>query len=171
MARKALGESSGEARFIATAPRRGYRFVAEVREQTIEAAPDLGPPTAAAPADGTAGRRPSSAVLRRAGSTAVVLSLAVAAALVSWHRAPGRQSGRVRSLAVLPLRDLSGAAAGQEFTDGLTDALITDLGIVSALRVISRQSAMHYRDSSKTLPQILPAALPGLRIDVSGLGR
>ena len=50
-------------------------------------------------------------------------------------------SPRIRSLAVLPLESLSGDAAQDYFADGMTDALITDLGQVSALPMISRISA------------------------------
>ena len=61
---------------------------------------------------------------------------------------------QIRSLAVLPLANLSGDPTEEFFADGMTDALITDLGKISALRVISRTSVMHYRDAKKTLPEI-----------------
>src|SRR5207245_8312752 len=54
----------------------------------------------------------------------------------------------------LPLANLSGDPTEEFFADGMTDALITDLGKISALRVISRTSVMHYRDAKKTLPEI-----------------
>jgi len=61
---------------------------------------------------------------------------------------------RIRSLVVLPLANRSGDASQDFFTDGMTDALIADLAQIRALRVISRTSAMRYRDSKLPLPDI-----------------
>ena len=60
----------------------------------------------------------------------------------------------VRALAVLPLEDLSGTPGYEYFADGMTEALITSLAKIKALRVISRTSAMQYRGVRKSLPQI-----------------
>jgi TolB-like protein/Tfp pilus assembly protein PilF len=65
-----------------------------------------------------------------------------------------RIAARVRSLAVLPLENLTGDAAQEYFADGMTDALITRLAQIGALRVISRTSAMHYKGTHKKLPEI-----------------
>jgi TolB-like protein/Tfp pilus assembly protein PilF len=62
--------------------------------------------------------------------------------------------GTIRSLAVLPLDNLSGDPGQEYFADGMTEALIADLARVRGLRVISRTSSMAYRNSGKTLPQI-----------------
>ncbi|PYX08605.1 MAG: hypothetical protein DMG85_10295, partial [Acidobacteria bacterium] len=66
--------------------------------------------------------------------------------LMAWivHSA-SRPSSNIRSLAVLPLESLSGDASQDYFADGMTDELITDLGKISALRVISRTSVMPYK--------------------------
>ena len=61
---------------------------------------------------------------------------------------------QIDALAVLPLENLSHDPDQEYFADGLTDALITDLGKVSGLRVISRTSVMSYKKTSKSLPQI-----------------
>src|SRR5262249_24858240 len=58
------------------------------------------------------------------------------------------------SLAVLPLENLSGEEEQVYFADGITDALTTDLAQISSLRVISRTSAMQFKGSKETLPQI-----------------
>ena len=63
-------------------------------------------------------------------------------------------AGRIRSLAVLPLENLSKDPEQEYFADGMTEALITDLGKISELRVISRTSSMHYKGTRKTLPEI-----------------
>jgi eukaryotic-like serine/threonine-protein kinase len=65
-----------------------------------------------------------------------------------------RRSTRIRSLAVLPLADLSGDVEQAYFADGMTEALITDLAKIGALKVISRTSAMRYKGSNKPLPEI-----------------
>jgi TolB-like protein/DNA-binding winged helix-turn-helix (wHTH) protein/Flp pilus assembly protein TadD len=59
-----------------------------------------------------------------------------------------------RSIAVLPLQNLSNNPAEDYFADGMTDELTTDLAQFGSLRVISRTSAMHYKGASKTAPEI-----------------
>ncbi len=66
----------------------------------------------------------------------------------------GVSAAAIRSIAVLPLANLSSDPEQQYFADGMTDALITDLAQIQALRVISRTSAMQYKGTSKRLPEI-----------------
>jgi serine/threonine protein kinase/tetratricopeptide (TPR) repeat protein len=107
---------------------------------------------------------PSSNPWRRAarpaayGAAAVLLLAAVFFGLNmrGWR---GRLRGRVspvsmRSLAVLPMVNLSGDPNQEYFADGMTDVLITDLGKISALRVISRTSVMQYKGGRKPLREI-----------------
>jgi len=61
---------------------------------------------------------------------------------------------RIESIAVLPLENLSGDKDQEYFADGMTEALITDLGKIGALRVISRTSVMRYKGTKKPLPEI-----------------
>ncbi len=65
-----------------------------------------------------------------------------------------RGDGRVESIAVLPLENLSGDPEQEFFADGMTDELISNIAKVSALRVISRTSVMRYKDTVKSLPEI-----------------
>lgn len=60
----------------------------------------------------------------------------------------------ITSLAVLPLVNLSQDAAQEYFANGMTEALIANLAQVKALRVISRTSVMHYKNTNLTLPEI-----------------
>ncbi|MGH7530654.1 MAG: BTAD domain-containing putative transcriptional regulator [Gemmatimonadales bacterium] len=60
----------------------------------------------------------------------------------------------IRSLAVLPLENLSSDSAQQAFVDGMHDVLITELARYPELRVTSRTSVMRYRDSQRELPEI-----------------
>jgi TolB-like protein/Tfp pilus assembly protein PilF/predicted Ser/Thr protein kinase len=93
-----------------------------------------------------------------------IAAAAVGAALIAlllWKsggkpRAPAESAGRteVRSLAVLPLENLSQDPEQAYFADGMTDELIARLSKISALRVISRTSAMRYKGSKKSLPEI-----------------
>jgi len=70
-------------------------------------------------------------------------------------RAPAASAhSPIRSVAVLPLANLSGDPEQEYFADGMTDALITDLGKISALRVISRTSVMRYKDTKKPAQEI-----------------
>jgi len=63
-------------------------------------------------------------------------------------------AGEITSIAVLPLKNLSGDPAQEYFADGMTEALITELGQISTLQVISHQSVLCYRQTAKPLPQI-----------------
>ena len=65
-----------------------------------------------------------------------------------------RPANRINSLAVLPLENLSHDSEQEYFADGMTDALTTDLSKIGSLRVISRTSAMRYKRTSKSLPEI-----------------
>jgi len=92
----------------------------------------------------------------------LVLGLAVVAALLIVfsltsvrERLLGRPSApHIESLAVLPLVNLSGNPEQDFFADGMTETLITDLGKISALRVISRTSVVQYKGTKKPLPEI-----------------
>src|SRR5713226_939751 len=73
----------------------------------------------------------------------------------SWDRLVGRERPpQIRSLAVLPLENFSHDPDQEYFADGMTDALITDLAQISALRVISRTSVMRYKRTQKAVPEI-----------------
>lgn len=71
----------------------------------------------------------------------------------SLRNAP-QQPLPIQSLVVLPLDNLSGDSTQEYFADGMTDALIGELAKIGALRVISRTSAMQYKGTKKSLPQI-----------------
>jgi serine/threonine protein kinase/tetratricopeptide (TPR) repeat protein len=95
------------------------------------------------------------ALSRRTGSLLVGAAIALIAVLLIF-RYLGRSAGpgRIESLAVLPLANLSGDPQQEYFADGMTEELITALAKVSALRVVSRTSAMRYKSSTKALPEI-----------------
>ena len=100
---------------------------------------------------------------QRSIALAALLFLMVAVSvtlLVYFRRSADRREsassnlGAIDSIAVLPFQNLSGDATQEYFVDGMTDALIGDLAKIGALRVISRTSSMHYKGTSKSLPEI-----------------
>jgi TolB-like protein/DNA-binding winged helix-turn-helix (wHTH) protein/tetratricopeptide (TPR) repeat protein len=156
--RYALGDSADNSRFIATVGGRGYRFIAPVERGIQELAPPVALPEVALPA------KPVRAARRAwmAGSSALALLIILVFVIFfrgnvgTWVRqlTPGSGPGRIQSLAVLPLENLSNNPEEQYFADGMTDELTTELAAIGSLRVISRTSVMHYRKTTKTLPQI-----------------
>lgn len=73
----------------------------------------------------------------------------------SWDRLVGRgRPSKIRSIAVLPLENLSRDPDQEYFADGMTDAVITDLAKIGALRVISRPSVMRYKRTQRSVPEI-----------------
>jgi TolB-like protein/DNA-binding winged helix-turn-helix (wHTH) protein/Flp pilus assembly protein TadD len=158
--RDALGDSAENPRFIETVARRGYRFLADV------AVVQDGPPERAAgdpalQADAGPLARPEAGISSRAPPRALTWRLAgfglalVLAAALSWILYTSRNSApTIRSLAVLPLGNLSGDTSQDYFADGMTEELITQLGQISALRVISSSSVMRYKGARKPLAEI-----------------
>lgn len=88
------------------------------------------------------------------GILAVLLAIAVFALRPWSDRISRRTAGRIHSLAVLPLDNLSGQQEQEYFSDGMTDALITELAQIQELTVISRTSVFPYKDTRKPMPQI-----------------
>ena len=150
--RDALGDSPDKPQFIETIPRRGYRFIAPV--SAPKTSRGGAPPTHVASSTAERDRSGSSTRRRALLSTLLVFSLAVVFFSVSryWR---GRSAERnIRSLAVLPLENLSRDPAQDYFADGMTDELITSLAKLQTLKVISRSSVMRYKGTNKTLPQM-----------------
>jgi len=142
--RQVLGDAADAPRFIETLPRRGYRLIAGVDGREMETPRPLVPRPR---------RRPALA----AGGALVI------AALLAWSDAGGLRTrlkggvprGRIESLAVLPLENLSRDPEQDYFVEGMHEALITDLAKLSGLRrVIARSSVIRYRKTEKSLPEI-----------------
>jgi TolB-like protein/DNA-binding winged helix-turn-helix (wHTH) protein/Flp pilus assembly protein TadD len=162
--RSALGDSAESPRFIETLPKRGYRFIADVSVVDTEARPKRQEPLAGDLPATDLGHKIQGIGLpvapeRRLLPTrwiVVALALVLSLAILSlWRfRSQTPAPTGIRSLAVLPLDNLSGEASQNYFADGMTDELITDLAQISALRVISRTSVMVYKGARKPLPQI-----------------
>jgi TolB-like protein/DNA-binding winged helix-turn-helix (wHTH) protein/Tfp pilus assembly protein PilF len=155
--------------FIKTVSGKGYRFIA-----SIPSLPD-GKDALGSPLHGVSGASEStvaeesaleseskvSSRPRRLWLASATASLVLAAALAAWSWRDSLKrivspnpSPVIRSLAVLPLENLTGDASQEYFADSMTDALITDLAQIGALRVISRTSIMRYKGMRKPLPEI-----------------
>jgi TolB-like protein/Flp pilus assembly protein TadD len=96
---------------------------------------------------------------RRAVAAATVGLILAAGAYVAVKYLPNfgpspATRGSIRSIAVLPLANLSGDPTQEYFADGMTDELTTDLAQIGDLRVTSRTSAVQFKNTSKSLPQI-----------------
>jgi eukaryotic-like serine/threonine-protein kinase len=87
-------------------------------------------------------------------AVAGVLVLFAGAGLYWGLNREGAAREAAESIAVLPLRNLSGDHEQEYFADGITEALITDLSKISALRVTSQRSVMQYKEARKPLPEI-----------------
>jgi TolB-like protein/DNA-binding winged helix-turn-helix (wHTH) protein/lipoprotein NlpI len=151
--RDALGDSAEKPRFIETLPRRGYRFIGLLRAANGDSPAEIALSTAEAPVE--------SRKNYRALATAAVGFLLAGVFVFSLDLGGLRSKlllklnpPTIRSLAVLPLTNLSNDPDQEYFSDGLTDALITDLAQISSLKVISRTSSMQYKQTRKSLPEI-----------------
>jgi TolB-like protein/DNA-binding winged helix-turn-helix (wHTH) protein/tetratricopeptide (TPR) repeat protein len=150
--RAALDDRAETPRFIETLPRKGYRFVGAATGAGLatSASPD--------PIKDFHGAKQGPVSFAIFGTLALV---ALTVALVGMNVADWRDQifartpkPNIQALAVLPLANLSGDTEQEFFADGMTEALITELGKISGPRVISRQSVMEYKGSNKSLAEI-----------------
>jgi TolB-like protein/DNA-binding winged helix-turn-helix (wHTH) protein/Flp pilus assembly protein TadD len=150
--REVLGDSAEMPRYIETLPRRGYRFIAPVEE--VQAPLRIGA------GNGNKVGQVVAVALPPRRRPRLLLTLCFCcliglAAWVAWQQFYGKSGApHIRSIAVLPLQNLSGDAGEEYFADGMTEELITELSRIQALKVISRTSVMEYKGSKKHLPQI-----------------
>lgn len=149
-AREAVGDDGTAQRVVRTLKKHGYRFVAETS-----------PLRASSPA-----QQPASARHRVALWAGGVAAVVVLASLTTWWQirstaAPPAEP--IRSVAVLPLTNLSGDPEQEYFADGMTEALIGSFAKIGSLRVISRTSVMRYKDERKPLREIAQ------ELDVDGI--
>jgi serine/threonine protein kinase/Flp pilus assembly protein TadD len=150
-ARVSSGIRSVVQRCLAKQPALRYQRASEVRAalETIDSRAGAAPAAMAGPSDS-----------RRALLAGGVVLLVMAALLaLNVGRVRDRLLGRggpprIESLAVLPLDNLSGDASQEYFADGMTEALISNLAQVGALRVISRTSVMQYKGTRKKVKEI-----------------
>ncbi|MGB0105294.1 MAG: tetratricopeptide repeat protein [Candidatus Sulfotelmatobacter sp.] len=206
LVRKALRDGEDGARYIETVPKRGYRFVGEVRQfeagspgngnghnggngrelqasspsgnqpvpsgdyselsaspvATLASAGSEGDPHPVfAPGANGSGAAAPSLTTRNGWITGLLGGLAIIALVVLIEGAGWRQRlvgepgpASIRSVAVLPMQNLSDDPNQEYFVDGMTDELITDLAQLHDLKVVSKTSIMQYKGTRKPIPQI-----------------
>lgn len=177
--RRALGERSGDADYIQTVPKRGYRFVADVTElleqgdgaghhQIRVAAPEevkagaeirIGPsvvPRSESPhPSSTAARIPAPVRGRIPVLAFLVLALAVAGVFLYRQRTEGpRTSAHLHRLAILPFENLRHDPDSDFLGYSLADAVITKLGYVQALQVRPSYAIAKYRNQTVEIRKV-----------------
>src|SRR5271163_3656097 len=170
--RDALCDSAEEPRYVETLPRRGYRFIAQVQngDLSTRVAPidslaviPLRPNpieqslSAERPADGEVYLRPTATSRARLwlalGGVAALALIAVSYVMFRGHTGHASQT-KIRSLAVLPLSNLSGDPTQEYLADEMTEELCGRLARIHDLRVISRTSAMRFKGTKLSVPEI-----------------
>jgi TolB-like protein len=140
-------------------PHRRYQTVRDVRNELEDLSRELEVEEIAG--EQMAARLPVRARRRRWWpAAAVVAATLIAAAVIGRNVLMERGAGgvpgadQIRSLAVLPFDNLMNDPEQEYFVQGMHETLITDLSKLTALRVISRTSAMRYRETDKSIPEI-----------------
>ena len=177
--RRIFCETPGSHSYIVTVPGRGYRFVAQVREQTdngsatVEAEEATGPTSPENGAEAATGKDRQQSPGKTGGllALAVLGVIALTAAFlargpsVRWPekhkiaKAPpapssGTMTDIVRSIAVLPFENLSGNPENAYFTDGIQEEILMRLAKIADLKVVSRTSTVRYKRSPENLREI-----------------
>ncbi len=170
--RQVLGDSSDLPRFVQTISGSGYRFIAPVtaiESEVTEPTQPFGDPVDLPPTPPEISATP---VIPSATKphhrlwvvTALCVSVVIIISTLNLgpHPLAARfldrdTHGAIASLAVLPLANLSGDPNEEYFADGMTDELTTMLAKDSTLRIISRTSAMQFKDAHRSLPEIARA--------------
>jgi TolB-like protein/DNA-binding winged helix-turn-helix (wHTH) protein/Tfp pilus assembly protein PilF len=141
--RAALRDSAESPKHLETVVGKGYRFIGDLDVVVADQPEAATVPEAPRPAR-RAYRLPAIV------GTAIVLA-GLAIGVLLWRRT---YPASIRSIAVLPLQNLSGDPAQNYFADGLTDELTTNLAKIGSLRIVSRTSTLQYAGNRKALPQI-----------------
>jgi DNA-binding winged helix-turn-helix (wHTH) protein len=168
--REMLDDSPGEPRYVETIPKLGYRFVAPLLDprphvtlapvvesrgtpQQKEGGSSAGGQVDAIPKRGLAVTR------SRLWLAGAIVAVSAAIPLVPLIRSGNKTTAprAITSIAVLPLKNMSGDAAQEYLADGVTEELIGRLAGIHNLRVISRTSVMRFKETKLSAPEIAKA--------------
>ena len=166
--RQTLRDDPEKPKFLQTVTGKGYRFVgakngnsvllgpAEAQVNQVQRLRSSGSPETPSPETEPASGAQANKNSWRVAAALVILLAVVAVALIALRTRlfPARQAPKIRSIAVLPLANLSGDKSQDYFADGMTDELITALAKNRNLRVVSRTSAMQYKGVSRPVKEI-----------------
>ena len=166
--RKALGDRPDKPEFIETLPKRGYRFIAAVTDESGIEAGELLTSLATqehateemVEAEATPLELESSSGKGRLWKLATILALPLVALTVigAYFRPVGgaanASSLNNTSIAVLPFADMSPAKDEEYFSDGLAEQLINDLAKVSGLKVVGRSSSFQFKGKNEDLRDV-----------------
>jgi TolB-like protein/DNA-binding winged helix-turn-helix (wHTH) protein/Flp pilus assembly protein TadD len=153
--RRALDDDSQQ--LVRTVARRGYVFTAPMTMPVLELPRQGAVGPACLPVAALRVQVPAAKyrVLRGPGIVIMAAALTLVVIwLLSSRREPIVSRHELKWLAVLPFENLSGDRAQEQFSDGLTEAIIGNLARIRALKVISRKSTMRYKGTRKSMPQI-----------------
>ena len=158
--RQVLKDDPEKPRFLETVVGKGYRFAAPVICRNGASVSQAEVPVAPVRA-GEETTVPSTESQRRSvprwtviGTVGVLASLIVAGVWFRGRTAKSAAHPAIKSIAVLPLKYLSGDPSQEYLADGMTEELIGRLSRIHDLRVISRTSVMHYKDTQLSMPEI-----------------
>jgi TolB-like protein/DNA-binding winged helix-turn-helix (wHTH) protein len=158
--REALSDSAEEPRYIETLAN-GYKFIGDISEQSEPSFVATVPVAASRPAASllVSSPEPRGEITWRQRYLAPGVGLAclIAVVFLVFHTAPkvfGTSVAPIRSVAVLPLKNLSGDSSQEYFSDSMTDELITQLAKISSLNVPSAASVVRYKNTSASASEI-----------------
>jgi TolB-like protein/DNA-binding winged helix-turn-helix (wHTH) protein/Flp pilus assembly protein TadD len=157
--RDVLGDSADSPRFVETIPRLGYRFIAPIFFDGVSPAAPATTAENSLPLQNelTAIPKQNRFLASRLWVFGVIVGLALLSSGLVLYRGSTAKANRppnIKSLAVLPLRNLSGDPTQEYIADGMTEALIGRLSAIRDLRVISRTSVMSLKDRKLSAPDI-----------------
>ena len=156
--RDVLGDSAESPRFIETIPRYGYRFIAPV-EWPAEIASLPAQEARQKSQAGEPKKKRRIRLLHPWTAALIIALLALTIVTLGFRSLRDRLFARssippIQSVVVLPFVNLTGDVEQDYFADGMTEALTTELGKANVVRVISRTSAMQYKQTRKSIPEI-----------------
>jgi TolB-like protein/DNA-binding winged helix-turn-helix (wHTH) protein/Tfp pilus assembly protein PilF len=165
--RKTLGDRSDKPEFIETLPKRGYRFIAPLIDESATGPSDLSTSHEREEkvTEEKVRREIASSEQKRSSgkgmlwTVAIMLVLVIAAAAIgrlfrSARDGPNALSLNSPSIAVLPFADMSAAKDQEYFSDGLSEQLIHDLAKVAGLKVVGRSSAFQFKGKNEDLRDV-----------------
>jgi TolB-like protein/DNA-binding winged helix-turn-helix (wHTH) protein len=168
--REVLNDSADAPRYVETLPRRGYRFIAPLTEvgsatvprpvAELEARPlrqNTDPDASGHSVLPAEKRFPTKLLLVLLGGVVLLVLFSLVFVRRSGNVAKGIKQPVIKSLAVLPLKNMSRDPSQEYLVDGMTEELIGRLSGIHDLRVISRTSVMQFKDTRMSAPEIAEA--------------